>query len=158
MSRNDAVAVIAALEAAGSTVATAESLTGGMLGAELTAVPGASIAYRGGVIAYATELKATLLAVDRELLAAHGAVHADVAMAMARGVSRLCDADYGLATTGVAGPDWQDGQSPGTVFVAMCEAHRDRCTYRRLALHGTRAEIRQQSVQECLRLLLGDMA
>ncbi len=114
-----AAQVVALLRAAGRTVATAESLTGGGLGAAVTAVPGASAVYRGGVIAYATELKHRLLGVDADLLARVGAVDAQVAAAMAEGVRDRLGADYGVATTGVAGPDPQDGHPPGTVWVAV---------------------------------------
>jgi nicotinamide-nucleotide amidase len=110
----------AALAASGHTVAVAESLTAGLLGAALAAAPGASQTFRGGVIAYATEVKASVLGVERRLLASHGAVHGEVAAQMAQGVRRLMDASYGLATTGVAGPAPQDGQEVGTLFVAVC--------------------------------------
>ncbi|WP_460445883.1 CinA family protein [Angustibacter aerolatus] len=110
------------LLAAGATVATAESLTGGMLGAALTAVPGVSAAYRGGVVSYATDLKHALLGVDADLLAREGAVHPDVARAMALGVRDRLGADWGIATTGVAGPDPQDGRPAGTVYVAVAGA------------------------------------
>lgn len=106
------------------TVATAESLTGGLVGAALTGVPGASQVYRGGVIAYATDLKGQLLGVDAGLLARVGAVDERVAAAMAQGVRARLGADYGLATTGVAGPDPQDGKPPGTVWVAVATGWR----------------------------------
>lgn len=102
-----------------ATVATAESLTGGLLGARLTDMPGSSATFRGGVVAYATDLKAGLLDVPRELLAEHGAVHPDVAAAMARGVRDRLGATYGLAVTGVAGPEPQDGHSVGTVDLSV---------------------------------------
>lgn len=114
-----AARVLAALTAAGGTVAVAESLTGGAVLATLVAVPGASAALRGGVVAYATDLKATLLGVPADLLAGRGAVDPDVARAMAAGVRERLDADWGLATTGVAGPDPQDGRPPGTFHVAV---------------------------------------
>lgn len=114
-----AVELVARLTAAGATLAVAESLTGGALAAAVVDVPGASRCFRGGVVAYATDLKATLLGVDADLLARVGAVHPDVAAAMAQGVRARLGATYGLATTGVAGPDPQDGQPPGTVFVAV---------------------------------------
>lgn len=115
----DAVRLVAGLTATGRTVAVAESLTGGAVTSALVDVPGASRCLRGGVVAYATDLKAALLGVPRELLARHGAVHPDVALAMARGVRERLGADYGIATTGVAGPDPQDGRPPGTYFVAV---------------------------------------
>jgi len=115
----DAAALLALLGAAGRTLAVAESLTGGAVADALVAVPGASASLRGAVVAYASDLKATLLDVPAELLARHGAVHPDVAAAMADGVRGRLGADYGLATTGVAGPDPQDGHRPGTVHVAV---------------------------------------
>lgn len=101
------------------TIAVAESLTGGQLAAAFTAVPGASAVFRGSVTAYATDLKASVLGVDAVLLASSGAVHPEVARQMADGVRRVCRADLGLATTGVAGPEPQDGHPVGTVFVAV---------------------------------------
>ncbi|HEY0541755.1 MAG TPA: CinA family nicotinamide mononucleotide deamidase-related protein [Actinoallomurus sp.] len=106
----------------GATVAVAESLTGGLLGAELTEMPGSSATFAGGVIAYATPLKHALLGVPADLLAAHGAVHPEVAVAMARGVRERLGASYGLAVTGVAGPEPQDGHPVGTVHVAVADS------------------------------------
>ena len=104
------------------TLATAESLTGGLVGGRVTTVPGASDYYLGGVVAYAAEAKATLLGVDRALLAEHGPVSEPVAAAMAEGARQAFGADLGLATTGVAGPDEQGGQRPGTVCLAVADA------------------------------------
>lgn len=106
----------------GATVAVAESLTGGLLGGELTAMPGSSATFAGGMIAYATSLKHGLLGVPAGLLAEHGAVHPEVAAAMARGVRERLGASYGLAVTGVAGPDPQDGYPVGTVHVAVADS------------------------------------
>jgi PncC family amidohydrolase len=103
------------------TLAVAESLTGGLVGASITAVPGASRVLRGGVVAYATDLKHTLLGVDPALLARVGAVDPQVAISMARGVRERLGSDLGVATTGVAGPDAQDGHPPGTVWVAIAD-------------------------------------
>jgi PncC family amidohydrolase len=103
-------------------VAVAESLTGGLLGAALTEMPGSSGTFAGGVIAYATELKQRLLGVPADLLAAYGAVHPDVARAMAEGACRVLGSPYGLAVTGVAGPDPQDGRPVGTVYAAVAAA------------------------------------
>ncbi|MFG2652417.1 CinA family protein [Streptomyces sp. NPDC048436] len=114
-----AVEVLRLLEARGETLAVAESLTGGLVAAEVTAVPGASRVFRGSVTAYATELKHEVLGVDGTLLAERGAVDPDVALQMAAGVRAVLGADWGIATTGVAGPDPQDGQAVGTVFVAV---------------------------------------
>ena len=130
----------------GATLATAESVTGGLVGAAITAVPGASQVYRGGVVAYATDLKTQLLGVDSGLLARVGAVDAEVVGSMAEGVRVRLGADYGLATTGVAGPDSQDGKPPGTLWIGVATPTRtwdissstdqvgDRAMMRRLAV------------------------
>lgn len=105
----------------GLSVAVAKSCTGGLLGAALTAVPGASRYVRGGVIAYADAVKLDLLDVDAELLARLGAVSAEVAEAMARGVARRLGADLGIAVTGVAGPGAEGTSKPvGLIYVAAC--------------------------------------
>lgn len=139
------------LLAQGATVAVAESLTGGALGAAITGVPGVSATFRGGVTAYATGLKATLLGVDARLLAAVGPVDREVALAMATGVRARLGATYGLAATGVAGPDPQDGHPPGEVHLAV--AGPDRTEPVRLALTGDRAAVRAQAVAAALTLL-----
>ena len=133
------------------TVAVAESLTGGLLGAAITTVPGASVVFRGGVIAYATDLKAALLGVPAELLAERGAVDPDVAGAMAAGVAQRLEATAGVATTGVAGPDPADGKPPGTVHIAVCAG--GGAVVQTLALSGSRDEIRRGTVERSLRLL-----
>jgi nicotinamide-nucleotide amidase len=152
----DAAAVVAALAARRRTVATAESLTGGLLGVALTAVPGASAVYRGGVVAYATDLKAALLGVDAALLAAVGAVDPEVARQMARGARARLAATYGVATTGVAGPDPHDGHPVGTVHVAVSSQRGERV--RDVAATGGRAEIRAAAVRAALDLLAGELA
>ena len=101
------------------TVATAESLTGGRLGMLLTETPGSSATYVGGVVAYATRLKVSVLGVPEALVERYGVVSAECALAMARGVRALTGATYGLSTTGVAGPDRQEGKPAGTVFVGI---------------------------------------
>jgi nicotinamide-nucleotide amidase len=146
-----AAAVIHGLARAGQTVAVAESLTGGLVSATLVDVPGASAAFRGGVVVYATELKATLAGVSAPLLAERGPVDPDVAAALAEGVLARCGADWGLATTGVAGPDPQDGKPVGLVYVAV--AGPGGTEVRRLDLNGDRAAIRVTTVTEVLRLL-----
>ncbi|WP_333743641.1 CinA family protein [Streptomyces ardesiacus] len=153
--------VVRLLTVRGETLAVAESLTGGMAAAALTAVPGASKAFRGSVTAYATELKQELLGVDGELLAAQGAVDPQVAAQMAAGVRTALGADWGIATTGVAGPDPQDGMPVGTVFVAV-DGPGKGCTdggkVEALRLNGDRAEIRMESVRSVLALLLTELA
>jgi nicotinamide-nucleotide amidase len=141
--------IIAELAARGLTIAVAESLTGGLLAAELIKPPGASDVVLGGVVAYNTELKATLLGVDPALLAEHGPVHPDVAKAMARNVrERLAvggrAADVGISTTGVAGPDPVHGHPPGVVYLGLSVGLRSQA--QRLDLSGTRDEIRALTV------------
>lgn len=158
-----AIELILELSFRGLTVAIAESLTGGLLTAKMIDPPGASAVVLGGVVAYDTELKHTLLGVDTAILAVHGAVHPDVAAHMAIGVREHCRvggqaADFGLATTGAAGPDPQDGQQPGTVFIAVSSASGTRV--KSLELSGDRSTIRNDTVYESLLLLkrtLGDL-
>ncbi|MGW5259526.1 CinA family protein [Microbispora sp. NPDC004025] len=146
--------VLSLLVRQGVTAAVAESLTGGLIGATMTGPMGASAAFRGGVIAYATELKASLLDVPSDLLGREGAVHPAVAAAMAAGVRKLTDADYGLAVTGVAGPDPQDGKPVGTVHIAL-SGPGERVWHRDLRLTGDRESIRNTTCQEALKLLEG---
>jgi nicotinamide-nucleotide amidase len=145
--------VIRRLTREGLTIAVAESLTGGLLVAELINTPGASVVVLGGVVAYNTELKHSVLGVSDELLASHGAVHPDVAAQMATGVRTALavagePARIGISTTGVAGPDPQDGQPVGTVFLGF--AIGDRVTTQRLALSGSRSDIRSATVEASL--------
>ena len=147
----DLAALHAALRGRGETVAVAESLTGGLLAARLTETPGASVTFRGGLVVYATDLKASLGGVPAPLLDAQGPVSPDVAGALAAGVRHRLGATYGLAVTGVAGPDSQDGVPVGTVYVAL--AGPDRGEVRRLTLSGGRAEIRAAAVDATVTLL-----
>jgi nicotinamide-nucleotide amidase len=140
------------LTAMGKTVAVAESLTGGLVAAALTSVPGASVVVRGGVIAYATELKTALLGVPADLLARHGAVDPDVAAAMADGVRERLGATYGAATTGVAGPGPAEGKPQGTVFVAVNGPGGPAGVGLQLA--GDRRQVREKSVLSVLSLLV----
>jgi len=151
--RELAVLVLDRLRAEGQTVAVAESLTGGLVAAALTDVPGASAAFRGGVVAYATELKAELLGVDAVMLRRHGAVYPQVAAAMAQGVRARLGATYGVATTGVAGPEPSDGPPVGTAHIAVSVA--DDTVVRTIALAGDRHDIRRLTVEHALGLLLG---
>ena len=140
----------------GETVAVAESLTGGALGAALVAVPGVSATFRGGVIAYATDLKAELLGVEAALLARRGPVDRDVAVAMAVGVRQRLGATWGLATTGVAGPDPQDGHPPGVFFVAIAGPQDDHeVAHITMEQVGGRAAVRAAAVEVALRMLRG---
>jgi nicotinamide-nucleotide amidase len=151
--RELATEILSLLTASGMTVAAAESLTGGLVAAALTDVPGSSVAFRGGVVAYAPELKAAILGVDNKMLAQHGPVYAPVAAAMADGVRKLLDATVGVATTGVAGPGPSDGWPAGTVHIAVSLA--DDTVVRTMALNGNRDEVRRLTVERVLGLLLG---
>jgi nicotinamide-nucleotide amidase len=137
--------------------AVAESLTGGLVVASLISVPGASAVVRGGLVAYATDLKHSLLGVDATLLGAEGPVHPEVARQMAASVRELTGrdgvpSDVGIATTGVAGPDMQDAKPVGTVFVAVVTPGASRVEA--LALEGTRAQIRAEATRMALRIAL----
>jgi len=151
---NAAVAetAIGLLAGHGQTVGTAESLTGGLVAAALTSVPGASAVFRGAIVAYAADLKSSLLGVPADLLDRVGTVDPEVALAMARGARERLAATVALATTGVAGPDPADGLPVGTVHIAVCTA--DRAAHRELALSGTRAQIRDAVVKHVLNLLV----
>ncbi|MFI7121339.1 CinA family protein [Amycolatopsis sp. NPDC049868] len=135
----------------GETVATAESLTAGLVCATLTEVPGSSAVVRGGLVVYATDLKAKLAGVEEGLLAAHGAVHPEVAAQLAVGARDRCGATWGLGLTGVAGPDGQDGVAPGVVHVGL--AGPDTLTVRTLDLSGDRAAVRAGAVSGAFALL-----
>jgi len=151
-----AARLVAQLTADGLSLAVAESLTGGAVLAELVGVPGASLVVRGGIVAYDTALKETLLGVPRALLDAHGPVHPEVATAMAEGVRSAAaigghPADLGVATTGVAGPDPQGGAPVGLVYVAVADAAGTSVREHRFA--GDRAAIRAQAGRAALALL-----
>jgi nicotinamide-nucleotide amidase len=147
----DVAALLDRFQRAAATIAVAESLTGGLVTARLTDVAGASATVRGGLVVYATDLKATLADVPRRLLAKRGPVDGDVALALARGVRARLRATVGLGVTGVAGPDAQDGVAVGTVFLAVSGPEGETLAERQF--HGGRAEIREQAVAVALRLL-----
>jgi nicotinamide-nucleotide amidase len=135
----------------GATVATAESLTGGQLAAALTAVPGASATYLGGVVSYATAVKQSVLGVPQAVVDGPGVISPECALAMARGVVALTGADFALSTTGVAGPDLQEGHPPGTVHVGVVAP--GGATALSLELVGDRAGITGRTCQEALAAL-----
>ena len=145
--------VLESLARRGETVATAESLTGGLLSARLTDVPGASRSFVGGVVSYATRVKVSALGVPADVVERHGVISEECAVAMARGVRDRLDATWGVATTGVAGPDAQEGRPVGTVWVAV--AGPDRVEARELALGGDRTAVRQASCDAALSVLDG---
>ena len=137
----------------GKTLATAESLTGGGIGAALTGIPGSSAVYKGGVISYCDEVKAEVLGVAPELLRTHGAVSAPVARAMAEGARRLLKTDVAVSVTGLAGPGGDEfGHTVGTVFIG----YADGCVRRTEEHHftGDRDQVRQQTIRAALRLIL----
>lgn len=145
-------AVVDALAERGETLAVVESLTGGLLAATLVEVPGVSAVFRGGLVVYATDLKATLAGVPADLLAARGPVDPDVAVALAEGGRVRCGADWALATTGVAGPDPQGGKAVGTVFVALAGPGGVPAV-RELSLSGGRPAVRAGAVTAALEML-----
>lgn len=149
----DATTIVATLSARGETLVTAESLTGGQLAARITAVPGASACFVGGVVAYATEAKVSVLGVSPSIIEEYGAVSAECAAAMASGVRGLLDTTYSLAATGVAGPDSQEGHPAGHVWVAC--AGPDRVETRLLSLAGDRAAIQSATCRDALSVLDG---
>jgi nicotinamide-nucleotide amidase len=146
-----AAAAVHRLVDRGETLATAESLTGGLIAATIVEIPGVSSVYRGGLVVYATDLKNRLAGVPQDLLDERGPVDPEVALALAAGARERCGADWGLATTGVAGPDPQDGKPVGLVYVSV--AGPSGVVVRELKLGGSRAEIRSESVTSVLRLL-----
>lgn len=143
--------LLALLESDGATVATAESVSGGGLVASMTSVPGSSAVVRGSVVAYATDVKASVLGVDSAVLGEQGPVCAEVAEQMARGVRDLLNSTYGVSTTGEAGPDSASGRPVGTVFVAVASS-RGTMT-RRLELSGGRDQVQEGAVEGALSLL-----
>ena len=144
--------VLSGLTARGLTLSCAESCTGGLIAKRVTDLPGASRAFRGGVVSYTDGVKAAALGVPEELLKEHGAVSAPVAAAMAEGVRRLTGSDLAVSTTGVAGPDPDDRGNPvGLVYVALAGPGGTRVTERRLS--GTRARIRISAASTALDLV-----
>ena len=135
------------------TVATAESCTGGMIGSALTAVPGASRVFRGGIISYCNEIKSRLLGVDGELLETVGAVSAPVAEAMARGAREALETDLAVSVTGLAGPGGDEYGNPvGTVFIGYADEKTVLAEEYHFA--GDREAVRQQAVRAALKLIL----
>ncbi|MBD7995901.1 nicotinamide-nucleotide amidohydrolase family protein [Arthrobacter sp. Sa2CUA1] len=143
--------IVAAAAARGLRVAAAESLTAGMLAAELATVPGASAVLQGGVVAYQNSVKAQVLGVPEDLLRKAGSVDPAVAEQMAGGVRKVLNADIGISTTGVAGPEPHDGKPVGTVFIGIATASAVRAEGFRF--EGDRAAIRRQACTAALELL-----
>lgn len=138
------VELVSALASAGETVASAESLTAGLFCASVASVPGSSAVLRGGLVVYATDLKASLAGVDPERLATNGPVSAQTATDLASGARTRCGADWGVGLTGVAGPSEQDGHAVGTVFLGIAGPDGIECVP--LTLAGERWDIRLGAV------------
>ena len=137
----------------GKTLATAESCTGGMIGAYITAVPGSSAVYKGGIISYTNEIKQNLLGVDKTLLEKEGAVSAPVAKAMAEGARRALRADIAVSVTGLAGPGGDDYGNPvGTVYIGYADEKGTEafCFH----FNGDRDSVRNQATEAALRIVL----
>ncbi|GAB1693854.1 CinA family protein [Krasilnikovia sp. M28-CT-15] len=150
-----AAAAVHMLVDRGETLASAESLTGGLVAATVVEIPGVSAVFRGGLVVYATDLKHSLAGVPQELLDARGPVDPDVARALADGVRQRCGADWGVATTGVAGPEPQDGKPVGLVYVAV--AGPRGATVRELRLTGPRERVRTETVTVVLNMLVDSL-
>ena len=137
----------------GRTLATAESLTGGGIGAALTAVSGSSAVYKGGVVSYTDEIKREILCVPPEWLEKYGAVSPWVAMEMASGVRGLLHTDVAISVTGLAGPGGDDhGHSVGTVYIAYED--RERNGVHHYHFEGDREAVRNQTIEAALKLIL----
>ncbi len=149
-----AARLVPALQERGLTLAVAESLTGGLVMATLTEIPGASRVLRGGPVVYATDTKTSELGVDAELVASRGPVDPEVARAMAVGVRARWQADLGLATTGVAGPEPQAGRPVGEVYVAVADSAGVSAVACDLGQAGTRNAIRGRTVERALEAVL----
>lgn len=150
--------VLARLRSRGESVAAAESMTGGLVAAALTSVSGSSDVVRGGLTAYATDVKSDVLGIDAAIVKQYGVVSEQVAAAMARAACALFTSTWSVATTGVAGPGSQDGQRAGTVFIAVngpssATGRSARVETRALLLEGGRDEVRSATVAAALRLL-----
>lgn len=133
------------------TIATAESLTAGMLSSVIAGVPGASAVLQGGIVAYNNTVKHRLLGVSADILAARGAVDSETARQMATGVRKRLNADLGVATTGVAGPEPSEGKAVGIVFIALSTV--DDTVAKLLRFNGTRQHIREATVAASLQLV-----
>lgn len=141
----------------GKTLATAESCTGGGIGAALTAIPGSSAVYKGGVISYTNEIKQEILNVDINLLEEHGAVSEPVAVAMAVGARELMKTDIAVSVTGLAGPDGDDRGNPvGLVYIGYTDNNITIC--KKCYFEGERESVRQQAVETALSIILQEVS
>ena len=137
----------------GKTLATAESCTGGGIGAALTGISGSSAVYKGGIISYCNEIKHALLGVDAQILDRCGAVSAPVAQAMASGARKALQADIAVSVTGLAGPGGDEYGNPvGTVYIGYADG--EKCDAKHFLFAGDRQQIRNQAVKAALEILL----
>ncbi len=158
--KETACMLVTALKACKRRMATAESLTGGLIAASVISIPGASECLEEGYITYSDAAKSKMLGIAREDIREWKAVSENTARAMAENVARIAGCEYGVSATGVAGPDKEDGQDVGTVFIGCSypdENGNRSCEVRRLSLSGTRNEIRTRTVLQAMKLLLGHM-
>lgn len=146
-----AAEVLQALQ--GKTLATAESCTGGGIGQVLTAVPGASRVYKGGIVSYCNEIKHRLLGVEKSLLSSYGAVSAPVAKAMAEGARKQLQTDIAVSVTGLAGPDGDEYGNPvGRVYIGYSDANGTQS--HEYTFRGDRESVREQAIQAALGVIL----
>ena len=147
-----ASSLIKKLEEKNLTIAVAESLTGGLVAASLTEIPGASKVFKGSITAYADEIKQNVLNVNKEIILKFTSISEQVALEMAINVRTIMKSDIGISTTGVAGPEKSAGFAPGLVFVAISIGDHNMC--QKLEITGDRSKIRNQTVHEILQLTL----
>lgn len=139
------------------TFATAESCTGGGIGAAFTAIPGSSAVYKGGVISYTNCVKENILGVDRSILNENGAVSEETAREMAVGVRRLMNTDMAVSVTGIAGPGTDEFDTPvGTVFIGF--ANVNKCYAKKFVFDGNRDAVRTQAIEAAIRILIAECA
>jgi nicotinamide-nucleotide amidase len=147
-----ASSLIKKLQEKNLTIAVAESLTGGLVAASLTEIPGASKVFKGSITAYADEIKQNVLNVNKETILKFTSISEQVALEMAINVRTIMKSDIGISTTGVAGPEKSAGFAPGLVFVAISIGDHNMC--QKLEITGDRSKIRNQTVHEILQLTL----
>ncbi len=149
---SEAETLVSLLRSKGKTVSTAESCTGGLIGASITDIPGASEVFLGGVVSYSNDAKEGILGVSHSVLIEHGAVSEQTARQMVEGSMRLFDSDYAVAVTGIAGPGGATPEKPvGLVYIAVADGPRTVVT--RNVFKGDRQEVRESTVREACSLL-----
>ena len=149
---SEAESLVSLLRLKGKTVSTAESCTGGLIGASITDIPGASEVFLGGVVSYSNDAKEGILGVSHSVLIEHGAVSEQTARQMVEGSMRLFDSDYAVAVTGIAGPGGATPEKPvGLVYIAVADGPRTVVT--RNVFKGDRQEVRESTVREACSLL-----